>query len=73
MSYAYANAFAGSFAMWWLYFDMGARRGARGRGAPRRQRRGRGGDDGQGGAPRRVEQDDLWVRTRGEDPKSVYS
>ena len=23
------NAFVGSFAMWWLYFDMGARRGAR--------------------------------------------
>ncbi|MFM5884658.1 MAG: low temperature requirement protein A [Novosphingobium sp.] len=26
---ALVNAFAGSFAMWWLYFDMGARRGAR--------------------------------------------
>ena len=25
---ALANAFAGSFAMWWLYFDIGARRGA---------------------------------------------
>ena len=26
---ALVNAFLGSFAMWWLYFDMGARRGAR--------------------------------------------
>lgn len=26
---ALINAFLGSFAMWWLYFDMGARRGAR--------------------------------------------
>ena len=26
---ALLNAFVGSFAMWWLYFDMGARRGAR--------------------------------------------
>jgi|GEM_PF-64752 len=26
---ALLNAFIGSFAMWWLYFDMGARRGAR--------------------------------------------
>ena len=26
---ALLNAFLGSFAMWWLYFDMGARRGAR--------------------------------------------
>jgi low temperature requirement protein LtrA len=26
---ALVNAFVGSFAMWWLYFDMGARRGAR--------------------------------------------
>ena len=26
---ALVNAFIGSFAMWWLYFDMGARRGAR--------------------------------------------
>ncbi len=25
---ALLNAFIGSFAMWWLYFDMGARRGA---------------------------------------------
>ncbi|MDE2569106.1 MAG: low temperature requirement protein A [Sphingomonadales bacterium] len=25
---AFLNAFAGSFALWWLYFDMGARRGA---------------------------------------------
>lgn len=25
---ALVNAFAGSFAMWWLYFDIGARRGA---------------------------------------------
>lgn len=25
---ALVNAFTGSFAMWWLYFDMGARRGA---------------------------------------------
>lgn len=26
---ALVNAFLGSFAMWWLYFDMGARRGAK--------------------------------------------
>lgn len=26
---ALVTAFVGSFAMWWLYFDMGARRGAR--------------------------------------------
>ncbi len=26
---ALVNAFIGSFAMWWLYFDIGARRGAR--------------------------------------------
>ena len=25
---AFVNAFAGSFAMWWIYFDLGARRGA---------------------------------------------
>lgn len=29
LNLALINAFAGSFAMWWLYFDMGARRGAR--------------------------------------------
>ena len=29
LNLALVNAFAGSFAMWWLYFDMGARRGAR--------------------------------------------
>jgi low temperature requirement protein LtrA len=29
LNLALFNAFAGSFAMWWLYFDMGARRGAR--------------------------------------------
>ena len=29
LGFALFNAFAGSFAMWWLYFDMGARRGAR--------------------------------------------
>ncbi len=28
LNLALVNAFAGSFAMWWLYFDMGARRGA---------------------------------------------
>ena len=25
---AFVNAFLGSFAMWWIYFDLGARRGA---------------------------------------------
>ena len=25
---AFVNAFVGSFAMWWLYFDLGAKRGA---------------------------------------------
>ena len=29
LNLALLNAFIGSFAMWWLYFDMGARRGAR--------------------------------------------
>ena len=29
LNLALVNAFAGSFAMWWLYFDMGAQRGAR--------------------------------------------
>ena len=29
LNLALLNAFAGSFTMWWLYFDMGARRGAR--------------------------------------------
>jgi low temperature requirement protein LtrA len=29
LNLALLNAFVGSFAMWWLYFDMGARRGAR--------------------------------------------
>ncbi|MFM5924443.1 MAG: low temperature requirement protein A [Novosphingobium sp.] len=28
LNWALVNAFTGSFAMWWLYFDMGARRGA---------------------------------------------
>ena len=28
LNLALVNAFAGSFAMWWLYFDMGARRAA---------------------------------------------
>lgn len=28
LNLALVNAFAGSFVMWWLYFDMGARRGA---------------------------------------------
>jgi len=28
LNLALANTFVGSFAMWWLYFDMGARRGA---------------------------------------------
>jgi low temperature requirement protein LtrA len=28
LNLALVNAFVGSFAMWWLYFDMGARRGA---------------------------------------------
>ena len=29
LDFALLNAFLGSFAMWWLYFDIGARRGAR--------------------------------------------
>ena len=29
LNLALLNAFLGSFVMWWLYFDMGARRGAR--------------------------------------------
>ena len=29
LDFALINAFLGSFTMWWLYFDMGARRGAR--------------------------------------------
>ena len=29
LNLALFNAFVGAFAMWWLYFDMGARRGAR--------------------------------------------
>ena len=29
LNLALLNAFLGSFAMWWLYFDMGAKRGAR--------------------------------------------
>ena len=29
LNLALFNAFLGTFAMWWLYFDMGARRGAR--------------------------------------------
>ena len=29
LNLALLNAFLGTFAMWWLYFDMGARRGAR--------------------------------------------
>ena len=29
LDFALLNAFLASFAMWWLYFDMGARRGAR--------------------------------------------
>ena len=29
LNLALLNAFVGSFAMWWLYFDMGARRGQR--------------------------------------------
>ncbi|WP_296681215.1 low temperature requirement protein A [Novosphingobium sp.] len=29
LNLALINAFVGSFAMWWLYFDIGARRGAR--------------------------------------------
>ncbi len=28
LNLALVNAFVGSFAMWWLYFDMGAKRGA---------------------------------------------